>query len=186
MDAKVPLDPICECGMLASAHDVQQRFRHCLKSEKDVLRGALATRAPIAEMTRAWRDLHQRIDADEISTAKAAELWVEEFQRYAFPRLPEGISDAMVEEVEQGVGMGRGAWDMVDPKEIILRAWLLVATIQQHPVVLPSREAVADLIHGFFNRGLRGPRIDRAPKGSDAEKLADLILANWPLIPTEN
>jgi len=34
----------------------------------------------------------------------------------------EGVSDEFVERVEQAVGMGHTAWDMVDPKEIIAAA----------------------------------------------------------------
>ena len=33
------------------------------------------------------------------------------------------VSDADVESVEDRVGMGAGAWDMVSPKEIIAAAW---------------------------------------------------------------
>ena len=38
-----------------------------------------SARPPIAEMVRAWRDLDRRIEAEEITTAKAAELFVAEF-----------------------------------------------------------------------------------------------------------
>lgn len=35
---------------------------------------------------------------------------------------PEDITPEMVEAVEAAVGMGSGAWDCVDPKEIIAAA----------------------------------------------------------------
>lgn len=37
----------------------------------------------------------------------------------------EDVTDEMVDEVENAVSMGTGAWDMVDPKEIIAAAWNL-------------------------------------------------------------
>jgi hypothetical protein len=56
-----------------------------------------ATREPQgvspAEMVRAWRDLDRRVLAEEITTAKAAELFVAEFGPFRAASLPAPTPD---------------------------------------------------------------------------------------------
>jgi hypothetical protein len=86
---------------------------------------------PIGEMTRAWRDLHRRIESEEISTAKAAELWVAEFGRSSrveqsdlavLAAIANAFDEEAQEEREEGAARDGDDWDDEDPGDEIEEA----------------------------------------------------------------
>jgi len=48
----------------------------------------------------------------------------------AVRELAPSITEEMVDRVEELVGTGRGAWDMVDPREIIAACWVVKGEIK--------------------------------------------------------
>lgn len=70
---------------------------------------AYYTRPSLAEQARLLREA-DNADAAGVHTATQP------------PAVGVDVTDEMVERVEQTVGMGHTAWDMVDPKELIRAA----------------------------------------------------------------